>query len=231
MPRDWSAQAADERLRMVLPQVAAALQALGIPGTKLREKDLEQAMVDVLSEAYPGHVRKNRKVPISGFFPNVGNVDLLVDRVPGQTFCWLGELKWSYGTPDKIFEAAWDAVKLALAAHQYAKTVTRCWLVTGAPPQSWAKTCCADLFENGEIDVQELWQRPLVPRRGPNNGATVGEDLEIGGGANMFIRAPRLRVSRVADIAFLCGDEAWELRASSVEPAEPWIDPFTRATQ
>jgi hypothetical protein len=52
---------------------------------------------------------------------------------------YLAELKWSKDTREKIFEATWDAVKLALAIHEHPVT-RRCWLVTGASEAAWRDT-------------------------------------------------------------------------------------------
>ncbi|HEY6762751.1 MAG TPA: hypothetical protein VI318_24835 [Baekduia sp.] len=96
------------------------------------------------------------------------------------------ECKWSAGDRrDKIFECAWDAVKLALATRAPG---VQGWLVTGAPASSWARSETADLFATGRISSVELWGRALRSP-GANGGKTVGEDCELGGRGNMFTHA------------------------------------------
>jgi len=121
------------------------------------------------------------------------------------------ECKWSAdGRRDKIFEGAWDAVKLSLATREPG---VRGWLVTGAPASSWAKSETADLFATGTISSRELWARALQSP-GPNGGRTVGEDCELGGRGNMFTHAhaglviSAVSVTRAADF--------WEIRAARV---------------
>lgn len=225
----WDARAGDEVARSALAGLADELRQAGLPGAEIRERQhLQPLVASHLEGCFPGHVRSGRVLPLDDFQPRVGGFDVRVDRTPGGSPAWLAELKWSYSRPDKIFEAAWDAVKLALARHQYAHTVTRCWLITGASDEMWADTETGDLFAEGEIDVAELWVRPLTPRRSPNSGNTVGEDLEIGGGDNMFVRCPRLSISTVAQETIVLSDGTWTLKAAAVEPIAPWIDPFPR---
>lgn len=216
-----------ELLSQAVAEVAGELARLGRPGFDLREtRDLQPRLRDALGRRLPGRVRTGIRVPVEHFEPRVGGFDIVVDRVPGRRVAWLAELKWSSDTRDKIFEAAWDAVKLALARHQHPRDVTRCWLVTGASQASWNATNCADLFTTGQIDVRELWTRLLEPR-GPNSGRTVGEDLEIGGRGNMFVRAPRLSIEALGAHRVKLGDGDWEIRVSAVEPCEPWHLDFT----
>jgi hypothetical protein len=114
-------------------------------------------------------------------------------------------------TRDKIYEAAWDAIKLALAAGESGAAA---WLVTGAPLASWEATETPDLFIDGDVNSTALWGRPLYPR-GPNGGTTVGGDCEAGGYGNMFTHAPEwLRIRQVAG-ADVGGSDMW-IRAARI---------------
>jgi hypothetical protein len=58
------------------------------------------------------------------------------------------------------------------------------YVTTGASLDEWSTSESADLFLPGRIDPRELWDRPLIPPRGPNYGQTVGDDLVIGARGN-----------------------------------------------
>ena len=142
-------------------------------------------------------VGKERAVPILGF-RGAGPIDILLrDRATTEPV-GLVEVKWSVDiSRDKIYEAAWDAIKLVLADAPKAKR----WLITGAPDVSWEKTETPDLFDDGTIGTVELWSRKLLAK-GPNGGTTVGGDCQAGGYGNMFTDAPeRLRIKRVCSVA------------------------------
>src|SRR4051812_15104938 len=183
--------AADDLFTAALFDAVAVLAAHPQLPAQLREENLRSALRTALDTRLPGHVRAERKLELKAF-QGVGGFDLLVDRVPERRVAWLVETKWSYTSRPKIFEGAWDAVKLCLA--QAAHSIKRTWLVTGAPAQQWREAECVDLFETGSISVADMWARALVPP-GPNGGATVGEDLITGGHGKVFTSAPdRLNV-------------------------------------
>jgi hypothetical protein len=178
------------------------------------EGGLRHELRTAIEEEVSGLVLQERNLPLPDF-PGVGGVDLIVVNTQDRGFRYLAELKWSTDPRrDKIFEAAWDLVKLAIAGRE--PGIEACCLVTGASRHAWEKTECADIFEGATIEVEELWRRPLYAP-GPNGGKTVGEDLEIGGRGNIFLRAPN-PISTVpiaqAPIASEAGN--WELRAVAV---------------
>lgn len=162
----------------------------------------------------------NRGVPLA-HFQGVGPFDLAAFDGEGRPGV-LAEVKWSTALPrDKIYEAAWDAVKLALAVEEHG--VREAWLITAASAAAWERSECADLFTDGAVDVLELWTRKLEPR-GPNGGETVGRDLEEGGRGNLFTHTPRtLRVGRVSSTEIQAVDGNWLLRAASVTPHGPLV--------
>src|SRR4051794_33876068 len=99
---------ADELLTKVAAAVAQRLGALGLPGHALREREhLDPVSKDVF-ESLTGARPASRRLAIAGF-PGLGPVDVVEG---GRRV--LVELKWSYRLPGKVFESAWDAVKLAL---------------------------------------------------------------------------------------------------------------------
>ncbi len=213
----------DELIRGSLREAASRLRADARRFVDIREEDLRTALYSELRRRLPGHVRKEETVKLAAF-QGCGPSDLLVDRVPGGAVTWLAETKWSYTSRNKIFEGAWDAVKLVLAQEE--KGAGRCWLITGASEDSWRRTECADLFADGLVDVRDLWHRPLIPP-GSNGGKTVGEDCEIGGRGNMFTRTPtQLRVQKVAVEQLHRRDEEWSIRVSAVSPHGDWIEDF-----
>jgi hypothetical protein len=152
-------EAVDGFVADVMEDVAAKLTEAGLPGSALRER----AHLDPRTKDECG--RRNGQRPTSrtlrsSDFPGLGPVDVVLERPRA-----LLELKWAYGVPAKIFESVWDATKLALlgAQHGYAAL----YVVCGASDAEWAVSESAELFAPGEIDVLALWQRPLIPPRGP----------------------------------------------------------------
>lgn len=215
---------ADSVLRDALASACSRLAADQRPPTALREEDLRSAIYEELNIRLPGHVRKERKLTLAAF-QGVGAIDLIVDADPGGKAAWTGETKWSYTSRNKIYEAAWDAIKLVLVSAEWG--VGRSFLIVGAPETAWSNSECADLFRTGEVDVRDLWSRPLIPP-GANGGATVGEDVLEGGHGNFFTRAPeQLSIEAVTEekLAQKRG-EPWLIRAAAVAAAGGWIEDF-----
>jgi hypothetical protein len=178
----------------------AAASGLGedlAAGLPLNEGNLQRRFHAALTENTAGAVERERHVDVPGF-QGVGPVDIVISDVSGKP-SGLIECKWSVDLKrDKIYEGAWDAIKLALGAARHDAIA---WLVTGAPEDSWRRTETPDLFADGEVDSASVWARPLYAR-GPNGGMTVGEDCEAGGRGNMFTHAPEtLLVKDIADVA------------------------------
>jgi hypothetical protein len=222
----------DGRLTAALAETARRLSSAEIPLSKLREKHLSATFAECARTHFVQTVAERRTVKLD-HFPRVGGADIAGSRQNGE-LVFLAELKWSYGTPDKIFEAAWDAVKLALAREQLGLKAT--WLITGAAVTSWTATECADLFTDGDVRVRDLWDRAIKPRS-PNQGSTIGDDCEIGGRGLMFSHAPEaVRVRLIAQEQIVRTDEVWELRAADVRgldvpvPFERRVDPQTLGT-
>jgi hypothetical protein len=131
------------------------------------------------------------------------------------------ELKWSYERPGKVFESVWDALKLAMLGPRHGRDQR--YLATGASYEEWSRMESADLFETGTVDPLELWRRPLIPRRGPNYGATVGEDLVIGGHGNQPTKGPRTIAVRLLETFEMAGDFRLKLvRIDCVTELRPW---------
>lgn len=174
-----------------------------VGGTILKEARLQEHLQLALAENVGAAVERERHIEVPGF-QGVGAVDIVISDQPKGRPTALVECKWSVDAKrDKIFESAWDAVKLALAA---AKHDAKAWLVTGAPARSWKMTETPDLFADGRVDSSELWARDLYAR-GPNGGTTVGGDCEAGGRGNMFTHAPEmLYVRRIAEVELSASD-------------------------
>ena len=88
-----------------------------------------------------------------------------------------------------MFESVWDVIKLAILGPRHGQDDL--YIATGASDVEWRDGDCADLFDGGRVDLLEMWKRPLVPKRGPNYGETVGEDLVIGARGNQPAQGPR----------------------------------------
>lgn len=224
---DWDAAAvADDYLRAALVQAAETIERADQRLTDLREEHLRTAVYEALDARLPGHVRKEQTRELAAF-RGAGGFDVLVDRSPGGEIAWLAEVKWSYTTRSKIYEAAWDAVKLCLAAAEH--HVARCWLITGAPAAQWAATETRELFVAGPASFETVWSQPLVPP-GPNGGTTVGADVLAGGRGNRFTRAPETFVVEEVGVHELRrGGEHWSVRAVAVTAASRWIEDFAPA--
>lgn len=212
-----------EPVIVAVRRVVASLRAGAWPGSlaDFREDDLSAMLCLELEQIAPGRVFERRGSSPPDF-PGVGPLDLGIWREPETSVALAAELKWSTNEArDKIFESAWDAVKLAIW-HGHA-SLNGCALITGASKVAWKKTECADLFEGARIEVAELWGRRLYAP-GSNGGNTVGEDCYVGGRENTFIRAPKAIATRaLADEEVKRSGERWRIRAASVEPSGPIV--------
>jgi hypothetical protein len=162
--------------------VADELTQLRLTGASIRERT---HLDPITKRAFEGQVGRR---PLSTTlrapeFPGVGPVDVVVDSPP-----LLMELKWSYAMRDKVFESAWDAVKLAIVGPR--NGVDCLYVATGASESAWKQTEVADLFGEGAFSPHEMWGRALDPH-GPNGGDTVGKDLVWGARGNCPIAMPR----------------------------------------
>lgn len=194
-------------------------------GVKVDEDRLRERLCLAIRHLAPVEVAKEGGIPISGF-RGAGPVDIVLRDRAGSEPVGLIEVKWSVATRrDKIYEAAWDAIKLVLAEAPRAER----WLITGAPDLSWERTETLDLFEDGFVDTVELWSRELY-KRGPNGGTTVGGDCEAGGYGNMFTYAPeRIRIKHVATSAVPAASRS--VRAARVVAGEGRTVPFASAPE
>jgi len=196
-------------------QVAARMTATGLRGADLREsRHLDPFLKDAITEATG--VRPVSRRLLAPEFTGLGAVDIVCERPP-----LLMELKWSYDPPGKVFESVWDAVKLAVLGARHGWS--HLYLATGASGREWAHGDCVDLFATGVVDLREMWGRPLVPLRSPNRGATVGEDLVIGGRGNQPSAGPAEVSTRALEAFPVASD--FTLKLIRVAPAAellPW---------
>lgn len=189
----------DEELLTPSVQLTARLLSVDLrDGTSsVSEKLMRSRLICAISHLSHAVVRREQKIVIPGF-QGVGPVDVVLTQGGGTSPVALIECKWSRDSQrDKIYEGAWDAIKLVLATT--ADPDAGAFLLTAAAEQSWAHSETADLFKSGRIDTRELWDRKLSPR-GPNGGATVGADCLAGGHGNWFTQAPqRLVIEHILD--------------------------------
>jgi hypothetical protein len=182
-------------------------------GVQVKEALLRDRLALALGHLGGAVVEVERHVSIPAF-QGVGPVDLIVRSRPDAAPVGLVECKWSrHAKRDKIYEAAWDAVKLALAVR--ASPGATAVLVTAASQAAWAASETDDLFATGEIETAELWDRPLTSP-GPNGGNTVGADCDAGWRGNRFTHAPeRLALTHLVSVDI--GGTDWQLRAALVK--------------
>jgi len=182
------------------------MTATGLPGAELRERWHLDPFVKDEFEARTGRRPVSRTLK-SEAFPGLGAVDVLAEHPK-----LLMELKWSYAGPGKVFESVWDAIKLSILGPAFG--FDHLYIAAGAAGEVWGLTESANLFETGTIDPLEMWDRELEPRRGPNYGASVGEDLVIGSRGNQPIEGPREIELRRLESFPVAGD--YELRLVSI---------------
>jgi hypothetical protein len=173
----------DELVMQTCSRVATLMTETGLAWSRLRERDHLDPFIKDAFEEVTGARPVSRKFN-SKHFVGLGAVDVVVDRPP-----LFMELKWSYELPGKVFESVWDAIKLAVLGPKHDRDHR--YVVAGASKEEWDGADCGDLFVTGKVDPLEMWERPLVPKRGPNYGATVGEDLVIGGHGNQPTEGPK----------------------------------------
>ena len=199
---------------LIARAVAAATRGLErdlAAGGQISENVLRAHLCEAFENLLPDGCERERHVEVPGF-QGVGPVDIVLGDPAAGTGVGLVECKWSVASRDKIYEGAWDAIKLALAVGDGSHS--RGWLITGAESTAWDATETPDLFETATIETTNLWKRPLR-KRGPNGGRTVGEDCENGGYGNMFTHAPaKLHVQLVAT-AQVAGTP-WIVKASRI---------------
>src|SRR5689334_12135198 len=106
-------EAADAFISDVMRAVAERMTDTGLPGEALRERQHLQPLTVEECERRPG-ARPVARMLRTRDFPGIGPVDVVLVRPRA-----LIELKWSYTAPGKIFESAWDAVKLALLGEEH----------------------------------------------------------------------------------------------------------------
>jgi len=195
--------------------VASSMTDLGLPGDALRERaHLDPFFKSEFERRYG--IRPRAESLQSSDFPSVGAVDVVVADPRA-----LIELKWSYAIPPKIYEGVWDAIKLVLLGQ--ANGFDALYLTVGAAVEAWAASESADLFNDGEIDTEELWGRRLIPPRAFNYGRTVGEDCVIGAAGKQPRRVPsRIAVRSIARLPVGGDHELRVVGLSAVGAAKPW---------
>jgi hypothetical protein len=154
-----------------------------VAGKRVTEALMRKRLIMALAHTTGAAVVGEKHVEVPGF-QGVGPVDVVVNASTNGSPIGMVECKRSQDPKrDKIYEALWDAIKLALAIE--AALNAAAYIVTGASGAAWKSTESSDLFETGRLSTTELWNRPLIPP-GPHGGHTFGEDLLAGGYGNNF---------------------------------------------
>jgi hypothetical protein len=120
----------------------------------------------------------------------------------------LAEVKWS--DHNTLSHSLWDVAKLIAGLASCADHVV---LVGGWPARVWDRAPCAALYRPGVVDYAALARLP---------GEWPSLDRHSQG---RVLTLPReLRISELTTASIPRGDETWELRAVTVEPAAAgWI--------
>jgi hypothetical protein len=202
--RGQATASADALLATATGYAARSLQTLEKPGDgHLVEKDLKLAMSEAL-EAQGANVRSEVRYTLPHWEPQPGAVDLTVPDSAGRYL--LAELKWA--NDNKIYEALWDAVKLADATQL--DEVGGVYLVSGASDAHWTKPVeCAEMFDSGAchlVDLikqhQEWWDRYIL---GDSTGRPISSPAT-------------LNITSVSDVRFCVHETVWRLRTVRLDP-------------
>lgn len=202
-----AAEKVDTQVGEICSAVADRMTQTGLSGFELRERNHLDPFIKDEIEKRSGARPVSRKYK-SDAFHGLGAVDVVAEDPKVMM-----ELKWSYALPGKVFESVWDAIKLALLGPVHG--FENLYVATGASRLEWDASESADLFETGDRNPTEMWERNLAPPRGPNNGATVGEDLVIGARGNQPTSGPKL--FRVLALGAFEVAQDFELRLARVE--------------
>lgn len=174
-------------------------------GSYLVERDLKNAMTRGI-ESQRVDVQHERHYELPHWSPQPGGVDLSVPLESGRAA--LIELKWA--NDNKIFEALWDAVKLADA--EQLPEIEGAYLCYGASEHWWSKPAeGAEVFGAGDVPIvhlirryQDWWDRYILadstgrPQSSPESlTVTPVSDLTLQiHGQPWRLRTVRLRSAR-----------------------------------
>ena len=209
---DEASPLSEEEVALAVRLLADALRCDHEDGLPPSERALRDHLVWAVAHTSGAVVEPERRVHIPEF-QGVGPVDVVTRAGAGGPITGMLECKWSRDEKrDKIYEAAWDAIKLSLASLH--NPAAGGFLITAATETAWSHTETGDLFTTGEIQSRELWGRSLTSP-GVNGGETVGNDCEAGGRGNVFTHAPeRLIITHITD-AEIPGTN-WVIKAAQV---------------
>lgn len=178
--------ASDLICQSIVQSAATALSAKRPPDRSYwREADLEAAL-DKAANEHPdvARVSRNFTVPIPGWWPGAGRVDLVLQAPPEDAFQFdLYELKWC--NEDKMEEALWDAVKLICAHDIETPKIANTYLVFAATRAIWEKSPVgAELFDSSTKDLEAVlrdrsrrWERVLAGGVGKPRDCPVEIDV------------------------------------------------------
>jgi hypothetical protein len=179
--------------------------ALEIGPDKLGEKKhLQPTFRAALAERLGDRVSPcEMKLPLPGWKPQPGAIDIVVSDERRELPCYLAELKWCADVWT-LGWSLWDIYKM-VAASQLAG-VEACYVVAGAPVGFWSRRDhCAPLFATAAWDSFDLFHR-------------FREDWQelLRGGPARPTHVPTVIETRlVADIPLAVGTKDWRLRAIS----------------
>lgn len=202
--------------------VQSAAESLSANRPPKRSYWLEADLEAALDKAAREHlevvdVDRNFTVPIPGWWPGAGRVDLVLQAPPEDAFQFdLYELKWC--NEDKMEEALWDAVKL-ICAHDIQKPkVANTYLVFAATHSIWAKSPVgSELFDASTTDLEAVlrnrskrWERVLA------GGVGRPRDCPVG-----------IEVTRLRPVAVTDGTTELEIRIARIAPrGSKRFDPY-----
>jgi hypothetical protein len=189
----------EEDLARTLERTAVHLQAQTGP---IREQELEDALVaSYRAEAIP-RSSIARQVPLSlKGFQGVGNCDVGVS-LDDEGLPILLELKWGVG---KLYNCAWDAVKLALALCE--KAASEAYLIAGAPLTDWESA-----QRGSELFSSQEWGTSDFIAFYAKEFAFWRSDVKT----RPEILPERFAVSKVSQADLKVAGAGWSLRSSRV---------------
>jgi hypothetical protein len=193
-----------------LNDAASRLVTDGELPLKLREQHLSSALKDAINTDLPGHA--TTKVLRIDPWPRLGRstTDIVVLDPSSDTPAHVFELKWCRQGQDKVHEAIWDLLKVALLVDQYG---AEGYLVTGAPAGTWSTALCGDLFRSGTHSTLELLSREFP------SGRPIWDWLLEGGYDRYPAEVPaEICTAEVGSTVAAIGGLAWEIRAVRVLP-------------
>jgi hypothetical protein len=206
----------DDSFRKALFGAAGELQVAAheVGVMRVAEADLRAAVRRSLQLLLGARVDPEARLKLVHWPGRLGAADIGVRESPKSSrYTALAECKWC--REDKLYEALWDLLKLALASREL--ELESAYLIVAAPRSIWEKPArCADLFDGIRDGTGALVRRH----------AREWAYLLQGNKTARPRRVPDIVASRpLGEVAIQTADaDDWLLRGATVEPAsDGWL--------